>query len=145
MSNKNKSLLASICSECGNMYEQKYKLEELGHETKELGKVYFKSKIQRCLNCKDYLISLDEYEKLKVYIDDLVSKKLSSFPIVDFISSEETCRLLDIKRNDLKKNQKIKRGYIFSYEIDGKRFFLRKSVEKFKKFGDGRFNLNRVI
>jgi hypothetical protein len=52
--------------------------------------------------------------------------------------------LLGITKRAFNKNPRIVRGFILSVEKDGKKYYLKKSVEQFKLSNDGRISLGQL-
>jgi len=71
-----------------------------------------------------------------------IHETLNRFPIGDFISASETASILDISRQALHKNIRINHGFIYHIKFGPTTFYLKQSVQNYKKFGDGRFPLH---
>jgi len=61
------------------------------------------------------------------------------------VTSSEAARILDISRQALHKNRRIKNGFIFHTRFGNGIVYLRKSVELFKETGDGRYPLWKYL
>jgi len=63
-------------------------------------------------------------------------------PFNEFISTKDAAVLLGITKRAFRKNSRIIRGFILSAEKDGRKYYLKRSVEQFKLSDDGRINLD---
>jgi hypothetical protein len=129
------------CSECGGTYQQKTDRFEyadpLVGPISVQGLPYFQcDKNGEILFTDEIARALDEARNIQI------QELLRKYPISDFISSAETTELLGITRQALHKNQRIRHGFIYQTIFGGVTVYLRQSVLKFKKTGDGRFPLN---
>lgn len=95
----------------------------------------------QCQNCNDVLFSSDMANKAHEYINQAEKEALSSIAIKEFVSLNESAKILGLTKQGFSKNSRIKRGFIYSIKVGNKKFFYRKSVESFKKTGDGRIKL----
>ncbi len=95
-----------------------------------------------CSKCGNSSLSLDEANKVSQYVRDKEQHVISNLPVCDFISLNQAAELLDITKQAFSKHPRIKRGFIYSTTIDGKKFFYKRSVEAFKETRDGRISLN---
>lgn len=68
---------------------------------------------------------------------------LQSKPLSAFLSAVEAASALGISRQALHKHRRIRRGFIFQTQFEGKTVYLKRSVELFKTTGDGRFLLRQ--
>lgn len=95
----------------------------------------------QCEECGRRLFPLETARRIEEKRELVLQEKIQSFPIKDFVTGVEAARILGITRQALHKNRRIRRGFIFQTRFSNKAVFLRKSVELFKKTGDGRFTL----
>lgn len=131
------------CNECDGTYKNLSGLynynDPLVGEISINGIPYYK-----CDKCGDILLS----EKMALSLDQArnnrIKELLGEYPIGDFISAKHTWELLGITRQALNKNQRIRKGFIYSIDFDGVNAFLKQSVLLFKKTGDGRFPLYQI-
>lgn len=102
------------------------------------GITYFK-----CISCNTLVFPPGESQKIFDFIKEKELELISNQPFADFIDISEACRILQINKQAFSKNKRIKRGFILSGEIGGKKFYLKDSIIKFKDSGykDGRYNL----
>jgi hypothetical protein len=117
-----------------------------------VGEVPFKSKIigtltvpgvhhLKCQKCGYYLISYEGAGTINAYLEEKETEAINSLPIGEFVSANKAAEILELTKQAFSKNKRIKRGFILSAEIDGKRLYNRRSVELFKNTNDGRFLL----
>jgi hypothetical protein len=100
------------------------------------GVPYFK-----CNQCDDVLFTVEMSQALEIVRNNREQELLNQFPIGDFISASETASLLEITRQALHKNRRIRHGFIHQTKFGGATVYLNKSVIQFKSNGDGRFPL----
>jgi len=94
-----------------------------------------------CSECGDILLSPVESRKIIKFVREYEQSLVDKLPVKEFISPAEAYSLLNITKQAFSKNPKIKRGMIYNTLIGGKRVFHKKSVELFKKTGNGKFLL----
>jgi len=128
------------CDQCGETYIAKKESlewtdEYIGPFTVE-GAEYFE-----CDRCGDYLFSPKNAERVETARRLALDKILQSFPLSAFVTAAEAARILGISRQALHKHRRIRRGFIFQTQFDNKAVYLKKSIDLFKKGGDGRFKL----
>jgi hypothetical protein len=128
------------CYKCDGTYLEKSDLFEIVDPyvgpISVQGIPYFK-----CNQCDDVLFTAEMAQALEEARNKRKQELLNQFPIGDFISASETASLLDISRQALHKNRRIRRGFIHQTTFGGAIVYLKKSVIQFKKTGDGRFPL----
>lgn len=129
------------CHDCNSTYrKRKGTLRMPDDEVGVLvvpGVEYFK-----CQGCGDLLFPLPTVTKIGDIRDQKLAEILMSCPISEFIGSAEAARILGMSRQAFCRNRRINRGFIFHVRFDEKKAYLRRSVLRFKKTGDGRFLLN---
>lgn len=97
----------------------------------------------KCTKCNSRLISYEGAKTLLKYVADKEVEAISSLPIGDFISLNEAAKILEVTKQAFNKNLRIKRGFIYSTIICGRRVYYKKSVEEFKITGkDGRIRIS---
>lgn len=122
--------------------------------TKKEGEVEFKSRsfgkvkvpnlrFLECDNCGERLISPEEGDKATNFIEKEEHKVINNLPIGEFVSTKEAAEILEITKQAFSKNQRIKRGLIYSTKIGERKYYHRKSVELFKEKNNGKFRLHR--
>ena len=129
------------CSNCGKRLVQKTGLyisenEYLGCISVDLQDSH------ECRDCEDVYLSWKDVGRLEQAENDVQERLLKRRPVSDFVTQKETAEMLGITKQAVSKNGRIKRGFIFHTEFDGRKMYLRDSVELYKKTGDGRFSLD---
>lgn len=125
------------CYQCGGAYNEtsdRYEFVDpyVGPIAVQ-GIPYFK-----CNQCDDVLFTVEMSQALEVARNNRKQELLNQFPIGDFISASETASLLGISRQALHKNRRIRHGFIHQTTFGESTAYLKKSVIKFKRTGDGR-------
>jgi hypothetical protein len=128
------------CYQCGGTYietSDRYEIVDpyVGPIAVQ-GVTYFK-----CDKCGDVLLTAEMSQALEEARNNRRQGLLNQLPIGDFISASETASFLDISRQALHKNRRIRHGFIHQTTFGGVTVYLRKSVIQFKRTGDGRFPL----
>lgn len=128
------------CFECGGEYIELSGDLELNNEI--VGKYIIpNATYKRCEKCGD-LILPDKTWEAADKVENLKRKTLlERRSVIEFVSAIEAAEILGITKQALSKNKRIKNGFIFSVQHSGRIEYLRKSLELFKKTGDGRFPL----
>ena len=117
---------------------------EVEFESRSLGEISVPNiKFYECENCGDKLLSLKESEKATEYIANKEKELIDMLPISEFKSLNEAAKILGITKQAFSKHSKIKRGIIYSAKIGNRKYYHRKSVELFKKNGNGKFLLTK--
>ena len=98
-----------------------------------------------CESCKEVLMSWEDAELVDKAEKDAIEEALQNKPVKDFITEKETAAILGKTKQAVSKHPRIKRGFIFQTRFDERKMYLRESVEKYKKNGDGRFRLVNPI
>lgn len=128
------------CLECGGIYMEKLGIYELVDPY--VGKIIIHGvPYYQCDKCEDILYSEAMAQAIESERNKRIQEILSQFPISDFISAAETASILDISRQALHKNSRINHGFIYQTKFCGLTVYLKQSVHKYKKTGDGRFPL----
>lgn len=97
----------------------------------------------QCDKCQQRLYPLVSVRLIEATKKQRTQELIRSYPLQEFLNAAETAALLGTSRQALHKNRRISHGFIYSASIGGKRFFLRQSVEQFKRTGDGRLDLSQ--
>lgn len=128
------------CEKCsGTLINSK---ADIVFESKVVGKLLVPNvEHLRCPKCSSYLMSFTGAGQLFHYVRQKESETILQQPIKDFVAPKQAYEILDISKQAFSKNPRIKKGMILSATIDGKKYYLRKSVELFKQKNDGRFEL----
>ncbi|MDR2213353.1 MAG: hypothetical protein LBE21_06990 [Pseudomonadales bacterium] len=132
------------CQDCGQTL-RKAEGDYLA-ETKELGSVRVpKIRWLQCPLCKGRYLPAGEITKVNNYIKVTVAQYLAACPISQFVSATKAGEILGVTKQAFSKNQRIKHGFIYAYPMDGKQYYLKESVQKFKETGDGRVPLSLAV
>uniref|UniRef100_UPI0040578E26 hypothetical protein n=1 Tax=Candidatus Electrothrix sp. TaxID=2170559 RepID=UPI0040578E26 len=99
----------------------------------------------KCYECQEIILPDDTWERADKKENDLINDFLFNLPVKDYIGASVTASILNISRQGLHKHRRIRRGFIYSIVHEGKRLYNKKSVELYKKTGDGRFLLSSMI
>jgi hypothetical protein len=99
----------------------------------------------KCPDCNKLLFPDDTAVKIEKKEREIKLKFLNQLPVQDFISASQAAYLLNITKQALHKNVRIKNGFIYSIGLDGKKLYNKKSALLFKEKGDGRFLLNKTL
>lgn len=128
------------CENCGSKYVKKYgKLEEMDDSIGPYSVdnvAYF-----QCSGCDEYLYPLKTVKALEKKRNEVLQKIIRKYPIESFWIAKETANYLSISRQALHKHRRIRRGFIYQTKFGDKMVYLKESVIRFKKTGDGRFCL----
>lgn len=127
-----------------------------GETIEKTGEHQFKSKVlgtiyvphitfEECTECKNKIFSLEQSLVLLDYVREKEQKAIEKLPISGWISAAEAASILEMTRQGLNKNKKIKRGFIYSVKLGNSTVYNKKSVLQFKETNnkDGRFELAR--
>lgn len=130
------------CALCnGNIVN---KTGDLPFESKTLGRLSIPDiSFEECQSCGDKLLSPQDSDKVVKYVRQKEQEAIENMPIGDFIPANEAAKMLGITKQAFSKRPKIKRGLIFSVAKGTRKLFLKKSVELFKKKGNGKFLLSQ--
>src|SRR6266567_336547 len=129
------------CEKCdGKLKECK---EDVPFESKAIGKILVPGVHHyKCSKCNSSMISYIGAGTLLKYVREKEAEAIGLLPIGDFVSLNEAADVLKISKQAFNKNSRIKRGFIYSAIVGGRRVYYKKSVEEFKRTGkDGRLML----
>jgi len=119
------------------------KLGPFPFKCKTLGEVFVPGvEYEECQSCGERLLSSEASKYLSNYIKEQEQIALRSLPASDLITAIEAAAILGFSKQNFSKTPKIRRGFIYSVAIGGRKFYSRKSTELYKSAGDGRFQLN---
>lgn len=132
------------CYECGSVYERKSDLLEIfdfyvGSIVVENTPYY------ECTDCHDILYTEEMSRAIETERSRLIHELLIQFPLADFFNSTQAASILRISRQALHKHRRIKHGFIYQTKFAGITLYLKQSVLRFKRTGDGRFPLQPHI
>ncbi len=128
------------CYECGRDYIKHEGIVELSD--KRIGKFNINLELYyKCEGCGSLLFPKESADKIALEEDKICNELIRKLPVEEFIMPTEAANILGMTRQAFHKNKRIKKGFIYSVIIGGKRLYSSKSVGLFKKNNDGRFNL----
>jgi hypothetical protein len=94
-----------------------------------------------CKECENKILTPKEFDKAIDFIANEEKRAIADLPIKDFITAKEAAKILEITKQAFSKHPRIKRGLIYSIQIDDRKYYDRKSVELFKEKGNGKYLL----
>jgi hypothetical protein len=106
--------------------------------------IYLK-KYSKCQGCGALLFPKETAAIIAQKEEIIRNNLIRKLPVSEFVVATEAAEILGVTRQAFHKHQKIKKGFIYSTIIGGKRLYNKKSVLLFKENGDGRFNLSKPI
>ncbi len=129
------------CDNCGKQAIEI--VENYPFYSKALGTISVPNvKFIKCELCGETYLSILEAEKVTNYVRMKEKEAISAIPIDEFVSQNKAATTLGMSKQAFSKNSRIKRGFIYSVQIDRRNFYYSKSVEQFKNTGDGRIRLD---
>jgi len=115
-------------------------------ESKALGIVQVPNiTFHECTSCGKRVINFQEAKKVTDFVHKKELQALCRLPIGEFLSQNQAAEILEMSKQAFSKNSRIKRGFIYFVQIDGKKFYYSRSVEQFKKNRDGRIRLENAL
>lgn len=129
------------CEKCdGKLKESR---EVVPFESKAIGKIFVPGVHHyKCSKCGSSMVSYVGAGTLLKYVREKENEAIGLLPAKDFLSLNEAAYILGISKQAFNKNSQIKKGFIYSMIIGGRRHYYKKSVEEFKLTGkDGRILL----
>jgi hypothetical protein len=128
------------CYECGGTYIKKQ--GDIQTTDRYIGPFTVKSiSYLKCDKCGDYLFSPEASKQIEHARLQTLDEILQAQPLSQFASATEVAQILNISRQALHKNRRIRHGFILQTRFGDKMIYLRESVLLFKVNGDGRFPL----
>jgi hypothetical protein len=101
-------------------------------------------KYEICMSCADITLSYEEGQKANRRLKAKEKEALECLPFKSFITMNEAAEILETSKQAFNKNSRIKRGFIYFVEMDGRKYYLKDSVLQFKENGrDGRIKLKK--
>lgn len=95
-----------------------------------------------CKTCGDKLLLPGMGDYIAEYVREEEQAAIGQIPFDDFITAKEAIDILGFTKQALsKKDPEIKNGLIMSRMKDGRRYFVKKSVELYKELRDGRYRI----
>jgi hypothetical protein len=129
------------CYTCGCAYQEHEGTLDLHNDIIGNYDVYA-ARYYKCDGCGVLLFPKDTVKKIELAEADKQNRLIRQLPVNDFIIATEASELLGISKQAFHKHRRIKKGFIYSVILGGKRLYNRKSVLLFKDNGDGRFKLS---
>ncbi len=99
-------------------------------------------KYKKCEKCGDVIFPSESSRRIDLEEKRVVNDWLLSLSLKDFCKSKYVTILLGFSHQAFHKHPRYK-GRIYHVEYEGEIFYLKKSVELFKKSGDGRFEIQQ--
>ena len=128
------------CTKCGEELAPKTSLYSF--EDEYLGTIsVVLNDSHECEGCGEIFLSLEDAECIEKAQEEALEELLQSRPISNYFTQKETAEILGISKQAVSKNRRIRRGFIFQTEFDGRKMYLKDSVYLYKENGDGRFLL----
>ena len=128
------------CYQCGGVYEAKSDSLEIFDFY--VGKIEVRGiPYYQCRDCHDILYTEEMSRAIETERNRRIHELLNQLPLAGFVGSIEAASILGISRQALHKNRRINHGFIHQAKFAGVTVYLRQSVLRFKKTGDGRFPL----
>jgi hypothetical protein len=128
------------CLQCGGAYTERsgtYSLPD-----RYVGEVLLQGvSYYQCDSCGAVLYSPQMARQIEAERSRMIQEILTRFPIRDFATAAETASILGISRQALHKNRRIRHGFIYQTTLGPSTFYLRRSIDHYRRFGDGRFCL----
>jgi len=126
------------CYKCGDIYKKQHGDLVLVDDligTYSVHNVYY----EKCEQCGGLLYPPATVHAIEKIRNKTRNEYIQQEAVGNFISTAETAEILGISRQALNKNCRIRRGFIYGTNIGGITLYHKKSVELFKRVGDGRF------
>lgn len=132
------------CYQCGGVYESKS--DSLQIFDFYVGKIEVRNTpYYECTHCHDILYTQEMSRAIETERNRLIHELLIQFPLAHFLNSTQVASMLGISRQALHKHRRINHGFIYQAKSAGITLYLKESVLRFKRTGDGRFPLQSQI
>jgi len=99
----------------------------------------------KCSHCGELFLTDTAWQLADEKENQLITDFIGDLAINDFIGASKTASILGISRQALHKHRRIRRGFIYSITLEGKKYYHRESVNLFRKTGNGRFPLMKSV
>lgn len=130
------------CSLCNA--EIMNKKEDYLCNSKVIGKVLIPLiEFYECCGCHETTLSPEASHEVITRVEELERNAVASLPSDDLITAGQAADLLGVSKQAFSKNPKIKKGYVYFTQIGTKKTYFRRSIELFRKTGDGRFAITK--
>ena len=132
------------CYKCGDTYKEH--MGSLKLHSKFIGDYeLFNVAYYKCDGCGNLLFPKETIIKIEEKEQECRDFLIKQLPLGEFVFASETAEILNISRQALHKHLRIKRGFIYSVTLCGKKLYHKKSILLFKEKGDGRFSLTGEV
>jgi len=129
--------------ECGGVYEKMQGPLEI--DDRYVGLLKLESAdYYECPDCKDRIYPLETARAIENEREKITEETLQAQPLHAFLSAADTAAQLGISRQALHKNKRIRKGFIYRTSLGGLAVYLKKSVDRYREKGDGRFLLSEL-
>ncbi len=132
------------CYECGNIYKENEGTLELGNKFIGNYNIYL-TRYYKCPGCAILLFPKETATAIALKEEEIRNNLIRKLPVEEFIVATKAADILGITKQAFHKNNRIKKGFIYSTIIGDKKLYNKKSVQLFKETKDGRFNLAKPI
>lgn len=134
------------CHECGTKAHAKT-ISDYKEWTIEFGDLEIPFPVEAFVcsldTCQEIYINAGEIHKIEMFVKERIKDFTKKTPGYLLLSTRQTSTFLGITRQALNKKNCPVRRKTYQTEIDGTEYFLKESVEKYKKTGDGRYFLKQ--
>lgn len=128
------------CYDCGKAYTKQN--GRLSLSNKRIGRYdIYLEEYYKCEGCDSILYPKESVIKIELKEAEICNELIRKLPVDEFIMPIEAANLLGVTKQAFHKNNRIKRGLIYSVVICGRKLYSKKSVALFKEKKDGRFSL----
>lgn len=128
------------CYDCGGEFLEKTGTLKL-HD-KRIGDYQVENvQYYKCNGCGEILFRGATLRIIEAKESEILNKLISRLPIDEFVGATEAAETLGISRQAIHKHRRIRRGFIYSTYFEGRKVYHKKSIDLFKRHGDGRFSL----
>ena len=102
--------------------------------------IIYNALLDKCDKCKGFLIPNVTAERISVKVREKVEKFMQNAPFKDLWTLRQTYTYLGLTREKFHRSPQY-HHFIWKTMKDGQTFFHSRCVKKFKRTGDGRFNI----
>ena len=126
---------------CGGEYKRKSGTLKL-HDNSIGDYLVQNADYYKCEECGELMFRGSMLRVIEAKEDEIRKRLIKRLPIEEFISASEVAKILGKSRQAIHKHRRIRRGFIYSIDFEGRKVYHKKSVELYRKTGDGRFPLS---
>jgi len=94
-----------------------------------------------CLTCGNRYINFDQAKVIEQCVNRAEVAAVALIPEREFVLRAEALKILGMTVLEFRQNQRIRNGFVVWRSPGRQRRYLRKSLERFRDTGDGRFNI----